>query len=147
MPPDDSLLVAKCCHLITNLVNRQHISIEGKTFSLVVQWCLQSLNRSSGAVAIDLLVTLDVLVRNNTVNKVEIVYEILVNDGSILRLASDSEVPEVVLLACQCLEGCVDGLGEEKVQGQLDLCKKVFLQHLLAERNTKYEALLYSKVR
>lgn len=61
VPYDDSLLVAKCCHLITNLVNCQQLVVEGRTLIQIVQWCLQALKQSN-SVAIDVLVPLTELI-------------------------------------------------------------------------------------
>lgn len=65
IPQDDSRLVSKCCQLITNLINRQHIQIEGQTLTLAVQWCLQAIKLAHGIVTVEILYALDALVRSN----------------------------------------------------------------------------------
>lgn len=153
IPPDDSLLVAKCCHLISNLVNCQHLVIEGRTLTLTVEWCLQSLKQSNGVVATDVLVTLDALIRSNPQNRNDIINVIVAPNGSIVNLAENSESLEIVLLAVQCLESCcsstenINKTNEERSQLQLELCYKVFLKYLLSEKVAKFDPLLYSKVR
>lgn len=72
VPSDDSLLVAKCCHLITNLVNCQQLIIEGRTLTIIVEWCLQALKHSNNVVAIDVLLPLAALIRIKPENVKEV---------------------------------------------------------------------------
>lgn len=53
----------KCCQLITNLVRKQSVTVEGRTLTIAVQWCLTALN--GGRSDIDVLVALDALLRKN----------------------------------------------------------------------------------
>lgn len=61
---DNEDLVIKCCKLISNLINRQHVEIEGKTFSVALQWCLQALRTVDNV--FDVMVTIESLLRTNS---------------------------------------------------------------------------------
>ena len=63
--PNDTFLVAKGCQLISNLINKQHVKVEGKTLTLAVSWCTQSLKHCGDIAVLDILQALEALLRGN----------------------------------------------------------------------------------
>lgn len=68
-----------------------------------------------------------------------------------LKLAQSSELPEVTLLAVQCLESCTYVLESEdktveKYYALFGLCTDIFLKYLTSERTSNFESLLHCKV-
>lgn len=51
-----------------NLINNQHINVEGRTLTIAIQWCLKGLEVSDSEVHVDILQALEALLRNNTNN-------------------------------------------------------------------------------
>lgn len=76
---------------------------------------------------------------------------ILHADGSVLKLAQSSEVPELTLLAVQCLESCTyvtenEDKTNEKYCASLGLCADIFVKYLTSERTSNFDCLLHCKV-
>jgi hypothetical protein len=72
IPPEDLELVVKCCYLITSLVTRQSVVIDGRTLTVAVLWCLQALQGKNTDA--DILVALDALLRANSKHDVSLVH-------------------------------------------------------------------------
>lgn len=68
IPTDDKVLVKKCSQLLSNLVNRQKVVVEGRTLTISVQWCLKGLKIKDDAVILDILQALEALLRSNVDN-------------------------------------------------------------------------------
>jgi hypothetical protein len=68
VPRNDTFLVAKACQLISNLITRQHVKVEGKPLSAAVRWCLQCLKYCGDAAILDILLALETLLRGNGSN-------------------------------------------------------------------------------
>lgn len=66
--PSDTFLVAKACQLISNLITRQHVKVEGEPLSAAITWCTQCLKYSGDAAILDILLALEALLRGNASN-------------------------------------------------------------------------------
>lgn len=67
VPPDDKVLVPKCCKLIANLLNTQKLSIEGRTLKVCTEWILQTLKQNPESLT-EALIALDSLLNNHKEN-------------------------------------------------------------------------------
>jgi len=65
VPSNDTFLVAKGCQLISNLVARQYVTLEGKSLSTAIAWCTQSLKRCGDIAILDILAAVESLLRGN----------------------------------------------------------------------------------
>jgi len=65
VPSNDTFLVAKGCQLISNLVSRQHVTLEGKSLSTAIAWCMESLEQCSEIAILDILAAIESLLRGN----------------------------------------------------------------------------------
>lgn len=65
VPPNDTFLVAKACQLISNLIMRQDVKVEGRPLSAAVRWCVQCLKCCGDAAILDILLALETLLRGN----------------------------------------------------------------------------------
>lgn len=63
---DNAILVQKCSRIIKNLVNNQHINVEGRTLTIAIQWCLNGLQLNNPEVIVEILQALDGLLRKKT---------------------------------------------------------------------------------
>lgn len=72
MPSNDTFLVAKGCQLISNLVSRQHVPLEGKSLSTAIAWCTQSLKHCGDIAILDILAAIESLLRGNGSNVGEV---------------------------------------------------------------------------
>jgi hypothetical protein len=68
VPPNDTFLAAKACQLISNLITRQHVKVEGKPLSAAVRWCIQCLKYCGDAAIVDILLALEALLHGNGSN-------------------------------------------------------------------------------
>jgi hypothetical protein len=68
VPSKDTFLVAKGCQLISNLITKQHVKVEGKTLSIAIRWCTQSLKYCGDAAILDILLALKALLHRNGSN-------------------------------------------------------------------------------
>lgn len=70
-------------------------------------------------------------------------------DGDLLKLASNTKLPEVAVLAVQCLESCICTLNyNDKVnRSYFTTCFEIFIHHLVSEKPLEFESLLHCKVR
>ena len=64
IPTDDETSVVNCCKLMWNLINRQHVEVEGKTFSVALRWCLQALRTLDDV--LDVMITIESLLRTSS---------------------------------------------------------------------------------
>lgn len=72
VPSTDTFLVAKGCQLISNLITKQHVKVEGKTLSIAIRWCSQSLKYCGDVAILDILLALQALLRRNGSNVEEV---------------------------------------------------------------------------
>lgn len=56
-----------------NLINNQHINVEGRTLTIAIQWCVKGLQVSDSEVHVDILQALEALLRKKT-STVQMVY-------------------------------------------------------------------------
>lgn len=153
IPSDDFRLVSKCCRLITNLINRQHVQIEGQTLMIAVQWCLQSAKQVQDSATVEVLVALDALLRSSSQNSHYLLLAVISNNSPIATLAQDERYPEVVLSAVQCLEACTTVPENIKIKGkilnvssQLNVCSDVFLKYLQKDKIASFDEILHGKI-
>lgn len=62
IPPTDTFLVAKCCHLVLNLVGKLGVIIEDQTLNVAVDWFLESLKLSADIALLDILQALEAII-------------------------------------------------------------------------------------
>lgn len=62
MSPSDTFLVAKCCHLVMNLIGKQELRIEQQTLRISVSWCIEALQLSADIALLDILQALEVII-------------------------------------------------------------------------------------
>lgn len=65
IPTDDKVLVRKCSQLLYNLVHRQNVTVEGRTLTISVHWCVNGLRTRDDTATLDILQALEALLRNN----------------------------------------------------------------------------------
>ncbi|KAF2895184.1 hypothetical protein ILUMI_10984 [Ignelater luminosus] len=152
IPQDDSQLVSKCCQLIINLINRQHVQIEGQTLTLAVQWCLQVVKLAHGMVTVEILWALDALLRSNP-QQSHVLLITLISNSPIVLLAQKENSPEILLASVQCLEACtgIPDILKYKtkplnVSIQLETCANIFLKYLTIDKVSNFDDLLYCKL-
>lgn len=66
------MLIRKCSRILKNLINNQHINVEGRTLTIAVKWCLKALQVNSSEIFVDILQALDALLRKKS-NEVYVV--------------------------------------------------------------------------
>lgn len=146
--PEDSLLVSKSCQLITNLINRHRIKIEGKTLNLAIQWCFKAFKEADKAVTIDVLITLDALIRSNTNIINTYLAQLIGHESPIFEYTNVKYGPETNLLAIQCLEACTlvpndyKSLDVEKYCYSFKTCADIFL-NILITTESKHSAVIF----
>jgi hypothetical protein len=86
VPSNDTFLVAKGCQLISNLVTRQHVKVEGKTLSIAIGWCTQSLKYCGDIAILDILEALEALLRGNGSNVEEVCHVMSQNNNLFCNL-------------------------------------------------------------
>lgn len=127
--PDDSVLVAKCCRLITNLIDGQKLIIEGRTLTLTVDWCLQALKQTH--IDVDVLLALHAILASEANNISDAVDRVLAgNNNRIVVLAQEKKIEERVLLAVQCLVVCT---AKKLTQNQIELASGIFTKCLTSD--------------
>ncbi|RZC35907.1 HEAT repeat-containing protein 6 [Asbolus verrucosus] len=147
IPPEDLELVLKCCQLITNLITRQSVLIEGRTLTVAVQWCLQALKEQNSDA--DILIALDALLRTNT--KHDLISEVVKNTP-LTNLAKKRASPETALFSLQCLEACTfppedpRHLNPVKFTTEFQICFDIFLGRLV-ENSPDADKLINVKIR
>ncbi|RZF42682.1 hypothetical protein LSTR_LSTR001477 [Laodelphax striatellus] len=75
--PSDTFLVAKCSHLIMNLVTKLSVKIEGKSLCIVVNWCCQALKLSADVALIDVLQALHAVIESKPSSIEEVTQELM----------------------------------------------------------------------
>ncbi|XP_044253365.1 HEAT repeat-containing protein 6 [Tribolium madens] len=146
IPPEDEELVLKCCQLITNLITRQKVVIDGRTLTVAVVWCLQALKDQDWIA--DLLVALDALLRANTGH--ELITEIVKNN-TLISLANNQQKPELAFFALQCLEACTIPpedtkiLTEDEFKYEFQISFEIFLKHTVTN-NFNLDKLISKKI-
>ncbi|XP_039292105.1 HEAT repeat-containing protein 6 [Nilaparvata lugens] len=75
--PSDTFLVAKCSHLIMNLVTKLSVKIEGKSLCIVVNWCCQALKLSADVALIDVLQALHAVIESKPSSIEEVTQELI----------------------------------------------------------------------
>uniref|UniRef100_A0A1B6CV30 HEAT repeat-containing protein 6 n=2 Tax=Clastoptera arizonana TaxID=38151 RepID=A0A1B6CV30_9HEMI len=63
--PSNTFLVAKCCHLVLNLVGKLGVKLEDQTLNLAVNWCLESLKLSADVALLDILQALEAIIETS----------------------------------------------------------------------------------
>ncbi|GJQ86916.1 hypothetical protein Trydic_g11786 [Trypoxylus dichotomus] len=146
--PDDSILVSKCCQLITNLITHQHLQLEGKILTGTVEWCIQALKQGDTTVIVDVLIATDSLLRINASNTQVLLRDLLANNSPLVLLAQDIIRTDHALFATKCLEACTictdDMKMEANILPKLNICAKIFIQYLTNDNN--FEDLLHFKM-
>nr|CAD7407400.1 unnamed protein product [Timema poppensis] len=145
--PNDTFLVAKCCQLISNLILKQSVKVEGQTLHLAVKWSCQALRNCADIAVLDILLALETLLRGNG-GKLEEVDSLLGDRGTLTSLleTGDEEVrpnqlapPEEVRLFCvRCLEALTFPSDEEKTsleEPYLETCAQIFLKTLCQQKH------------
>lgn len=74
---DNPVLIQKCSRIVKNLINNQHINVEGRTLTIALQWCLNGLKINNPEVTVDILQAIDALIRKKT-NNVAMVWYFLI---------------------------------------------------------------------
>nr|CAD7394973.1 unnamed protein product [Timema cristinae] len=145
--PNDTFLVAKCCQLVSNLILKQSVKVEGQTLYLAVQWSCQALRNCADIAVLDILLALEALLRGNG-GKLEEVDSLLGDRGILTSLLEmvDEDVrpnqlapPEEVRLFCvRCLEALTFPSDEEKInleEQYLGTCAQIFLKTLCQQKH------------
>ncbi|XP_021942024.1 HEAT repeat-containing protein 6 isoform X3 [Zootermopsis nevadensis] len=120
VPPNDTFLVAKACQLISNLIMRQDVKVEGRPLSAAVRWCVQCLKCCGDAAILDILLALETLLRGNGSSIHEQMHELVGENGALTFLLDDGRGPdrkgdrlilvsswEVHLMTIKCFESLV----------------------------------------
>ena len=61
----ETFLVAKCCHLVRSLVERQGLLFSQPTLGLFVDWVTSALESSADVAYIDILQAIDIVIKEN----------------------------------------------------------------------------------
>ncbi|XP_069701845.1 HEAT repeat-containing protein 6 isoform X3 [Periplaneta americana] len=167
VPPTDTFLVAKGCQLISNLIAKQHVKVEGKTLSDAISWCIQSLKCCREIAVLDILQALESLLRGNANNIDEQIHELVGRNGILIPLLNEEYEAhkksdelllasewEIQLMTVKCLESLTfihDSKGEtssvERLkQPYLEICAKIFLKLLYTEKRPEQSDFIYCKM-
>lgn len=136
VPHNDTFLVAKGCHLINNLVEKQDVRVEGRTLTVAIQWCIQALKQCSSVASQDVLAALSVLIRGNGPKVQEHSQAIISVILPLLNAASDhgglSSPWELRLAALHCLEALSAPPSDRSPSDSehLQTCLKLFFDQL-----------------
>ncbi|KAI4455968.1 malaria antigen-related [Holotrichia oblita] len=145
--PDDSILVSKCCQLITDLVTHQRIEIEGKILKGTIEWCIHALKQGDNNL-VDVLIAIDALLRINSSNTQILLKDLLTNQSPLVLLAENTAKQEYATFATQCLEACTSNLEDLKldmnVSSQFNICAKIFMNYLTNDKT--FTELLHCKM-
>ncbi|XP_026275692.1 HEAT repeat-containing protein 6 [Frankliniella occidentalis] len=141
VPSNDTFLVAKGCHLINNLVEKQEVRVEGRTLTVAIQWCIQALKQCPSVASQDVLAALGVLIRGNGSKVQEHSQAILAILSPLLNTTLEfsglSSPWELKLAALHCLEALsappVDGTPSEAEY--LETCLKLFCNQLNMDKH------------
>ncbi|KAI4455964.1 malaria antigen-related [Holotrichia oblita] len=152
--PDDSILVSKCCQLITDLVTHQRIQIEGKILKGTIEWCIHALKQGDNNL-VDVLIAIDALLRINSGNTQILLKDLLTNQSPLVLLAENTAKQEYATFATQCLEACTSNLEDLKldmnVSSQFNICAKIFMNYLTNDKTftelLHYGIIVFTRVR
>ncbi|XP_017785560.1 PREDICTED: HEAT repeat-containing protein 6 [Nicrophorus vespilloides] len=147
--PEDSALAAKCSLLIRNLVMKQNVAVEGRTLTMIIAWLLDSLKEAGKEERINLLTTLDCLLRHNAQEIHNLLPLAVIKNGILLNLLHEEAPDEVALLVVQCLEACCTpspaiDTGHPCIQHEL--CTAIFYKYLQMDRNPNVEEFITVKL-
>ncbi|KAL0272221.1 UNVERIFIED_CONTAM: hypothetical protein PYX00_005281 [Menopon gallinae] len=135
--PEDENLVLMACDLFSNLLTKQQVSIESRTLSLAVSWCLQCLRYKTN---LAVLKCLQVLVKGNN-KKIEQQLGAVMNElkkvSNNFKVGVSEDVDSELLLHClKCIENIVcPSDSEEESDISPDVicgCFEVFREVLVA---------------
>ncbi|KAJ9596933.1 hypothetical protein L9F63_012058 [Diploptera punctata] len=167
VPPNDTFLVAKGCQLISNLISKQHVKVEGKTLSLAVGWCVQSLKHCADVAILDILYALEALLRGNGIYVEEQIHQLLGPNGAFnslldqglvkstggekVTLASPWDIQLMIVRCVESLTFATDSKAENVPPDKLKIdhiesCTKILLTHLYAEKHPDQDEIIYCKV-
>lgn len=118
--------------------------VEGRTWTVTLQWCLNCLQIDNKLVLVDVLLSLDALLRSNVSNIPQKVVTGQVK--SVLeRFKGGTKSNDVILWSCNCLEACTITKSKELTsQEDFNVCATVFLHYLC--NNSKMDEISQSKV-
>lgn len=106
--PSDTFLVAKCCHLVINLIGKQGLRIEQQTLRISVSWCIEALKLSGDIALLDILQALEVIIIADPTELKEMCCELFVAlSGPLEEKASVSAPFEVKICKTRCLKGLI----------------------------------------
>ncbi|CAH0563740.1 unnamed protein product [Brassicogethes aeneus] len=154
IPTDDGVLIQKCSQLLSNLVNKQQVVVEGRTLTISVQWCLQCLRYKDSAVLVNVLQSLDALIRNSAKLDLHLVDIVTKDINQLISEVKGGKGDDIIFTAIKCLEACtiVNETNKNEVGGESDnfqlhlqICSKVFTYYL---SNKPYDCdqLIYVKI-
>lgn len=149
IPFDDSLLVPKCCQLVTSLIKTQNVVVEGTTLIISIQWCLQALKNNPKNVTPDILKALEGLLRNNLHN-ITILLDSIIEEVH-QYITCHIQEPELSFIALQCLEACTVIPNDpkpkniEKFYSYFEKCAAIFLSFLHVNKSFS-GTFVYSKM-
>lgn len=141
VPPNDTFLVAKGCHLINNLVEKQDVRVEGRTLTVAIQWCIQALKQCPSVASPDVLSALGVLIRGNGPKVQEHSQAILNVLSPLLNATSDdnslSSPWELRVAALHCLEALSAPPSDRSLTDSehLQTCLKIFFNQLNVDKH------------
>ncbi|XP_034231344.1 HEAT repeat-containing protein 6 isoform X2 [Thrips palmi] len=141
VPPNDTFLVAKGCHLINNLVEKQDVRVEGRTLTVAIQWCIQALKQCPSVASQDVLAALGVLIRGNGPKVQEHSQAILAVLSPLLNATSDdnslSSPWELRVAALHCLEALSAPPSDRSPTDSehLQTCLKIFFNQLNIDKH------------
>ncbi|KAK3910632.1 HEAT repeat-containing protein 6 [Frankliniella fusca] len=152
VPSNDTFLVAKGCHLINNLVEKQEVRVEGRTLTVAIQWCIQALKQCPSVASQDVLAALGVLIRGNGAKVQEHSQAILSILSPLLNVTNDlnglSSPWDLKLAALHCLEAlsapptdCSSSDTE-----YLETCFKIFYNQLNLDKHSDQHESNYCKI-
>ncbi|XP_075220789.1 HEAT repeat-containing protein 6 [Lycorma delicatula] len=102
--PSDTFLVAKCCHLIMNLVSKLGVQINGKSLVVVVNWCCQSLKSSADVALLDVLQALHAVINSQVSSIEEVTKDLIMKLSEELESGATLLCPqEVKLWRIRCI--------------------------------------------
>ncbi|KAJ8873284.1 hypothetical protein PR048_026918 [Dryococelus australis] len=133
--PADSLLVAKGCQLLSNLMSRQQLQLPPEPLRVAVAWCARALSLAADIALLDLLRALELLLRRRVTG----VSAAAGGGGWGAQVACERDVR---LAALQCLEVLAEGLDE----CWLEDVAAIFLEQLEAEQAADQDELQLCKV-
>lgn len=103
---DDDVFVPKISQLMWNIVYLQYIALEGTTFTLAINWCLDSLNSRNKNVILIVLQALNAVMRANVDQALLLADKVSVKLIKIIKGTEKIWSPELIWTSLKCLEAC-----------------------------------------